>query len=49
MIADQQDAALVAAMAAQALEDADIIMELLDAGCSPDECAAAFSDSKVVN
>ena len=49
MIADQRDAALVAAMAGQAIEDADIITELLDAGCSFDECAAAFSDGKVVN
>jgi hypothetical protein len=48
-IASQQDAALVAAMAQQSAEDADIITELLDAGCSFDECAAAFSDGKVVN
>ena len=48
-IAAQQDAAIVAAMAEQAAEDADMITEMLDAGCSFDECAAAFSDGKMVD
>jgi hypothetical protein len=48
-IASQDDAALVAAMARQALDDGDCMGELLDAGCSMDECAAAFSDGKVAN
>lgn len=46
-IASQEDAALVVGMASQAAEDADIIDELLDAGCSFDECRAAFSDGQV--
>ena len=46
-LASQEDAAIVAAMAEQSHEDAEIITELLDAGCSFDECRAAFSDGKV--
>jgi hypothetical protein len=49
MIADQQDAALVAAMAAQAIDDGDCLGEMLAAGCNKHECRAAFSDGKVVN
>jgi hypothetical protein len=45
----QKDAVIVRAMAEQALEDASIVDSLLDAGCSFDECAAAFSDGQVVN
>jgi hypothetical protein len=48
-IASQKDAVLVRAMAEQALEDASIVDSLLDAGCSFDECAAAFSDGQVIN
>lgn len=48
-IARQEDAALVAAMAAQAQEDAEIFDVLLDAGCSFDECRAALSDAQVIN
>lgn len=48
-IARQEDAAIVAAMAEQAIEDGDIIATLLDAGCAMDECAVAFSDGKVIN
>lgn len=47
--ARQEDAAIVAAMAEQAIEDGDIIATLLDAGCAMDECAVAFSDGKVTN
>ena len=47
--AHQSHAAIVAAMAEQAMEDADCITEMLDAGCSLDECRAAFSDGKAVN
>jgi hypothetical protein len=45
-LCDQQDAVLVRAMAEQALEDASIVDSLLDAGCSFDEVAAAFSDGR---
>ena len=47
--ASRQDSALVVAMAEQALEDADCVTEMIDAGCSFDECRAAFSDGKVAN
>lgn len=48
-IANNTDAVLVGALAARAIEDAAIVDELLDAGCSFDECRAAFSDGKMVN
>jgi hypothetical protein len=48
-VSEQKDAVLVRAMAEQALEDASIVDSLLDAGCSFDECAAAFSDGQVIN
>ena len=49
MLAVQEDAALVAAMAEQANEDAEIFDMMLDAGCSFDECRAAFAGNQVVN
>jgi hypothetical protein len=49
MWANQEDAALVAAMAQQAHEDAEIFDMMLDAGCSFDECRAAFEGGQVVN
>jgi hypothetical protein len=41
-IASQQDAALVAAMARQAAEDAEVVEMLVAAGCTLAEAAAAI-------
>jgi hypothetical protein len=49
ILAEQEEAFVVRAMAAQAIDDGDCLGEMLAAGCNKHECRAAFSDGKVVN